>query len=306
MKSQSYYFWVTFIVASTLLVALSKSFIATAIITGEDNSVEVAQLSSIQRLRLLNKKNKKQRQKDNLMKDEEVEDEIAEAQDGGYDDEKKARKKAKDNDNEDTADSPTLMTSNFDMPLDKDGESIVRFSTTSAKGGDGDKVKQSKSSKKNGTKSPSHESRTKTKSPSHYDKTKSPSHFDDKREKPTDTKRDDDHEDQTEITAPKPPPIYHVPSEDMKDKKQEMKKLTQAQQLDDTFNLSGDKTTDDIDSLLGNDGQPMLAMMEQKQSSFMNTFNPYYPDLESKTCLSDGKHSEWQVHLYDSLNECVS
>ena len=336
MKSQSYYFWVTFVVASALLVALlSQSFIATA--TGENKNVE-AQSSPIQSLRLLNKKNKKQRQKDNISKvqvddiyqgevieDEVVGDEVTEAQDG-YDDEKKARKKAKEgNDNIEDTSSSLLMPSSFNIPLGKDDESMVRFSTALAKGNDGEKVKQSKSSKKNGTKSPSHESRTKTKSPSHYDKTKSPSHVDDKREKPTDTKRDDNEDQKTNggyITetseeedevvnnpvnspAPKPPPIYYVPPEDMKKKKQQMK-LTQAQQLRDTFILSGDETAYDIDSSLGNDGQPMLAMMEQKQSSFVNTFNPYYPDLDSKTCLSDGKHSEWQVHLYDSLNECVS
>ena len=34
--------------------------------------------------------------------------------------------------------------------------------------------------------------------------------------------------------------------------------------------------------------------------------HPFYPDLASNTCLSDGQHSEWQVHLYTTFEECVS
>jgi len=34
--------------------------------------------------------------------------------------------------------------------------------------------------------------------------------------------------------------------------------------------------------------------------------NPYYPDGISGTCLKDGKQSEFQFSLYDSLEECVS
>ena len=44
------------------------------------------------------------------------------------------------------------------------------------------------------------------------------------------------------------------------------------------------------------------STMQQASSALY----PYYPDLGSKTCLADGKHSEWQVHLYNSFDECVS
>ena len=37
----------------------------------------------------------------------------------------------------------------------------------------------------------------------------------------------------------------------------------------------------------------------------MNT-HPYYPDLTSGTCLADGKQSEYQTNLFDTLDECVS
>ena len=34
--------------------------------------------------------------------------------------------------------------------------------------------------------------------------------------------------------------------------------------------------------------------------------NKYYPDLISGTCYNDGKESEHQIHLFDTLEECVS
>ena len=34
--------------------------------------------------------------------------------------------------------------------------------------------------------------------------------------------------------------------------------------------------------------------------------NKYYPDLESGTCLNDGKEGEYQPNLYDTLQDCVS
>ena len=37
-----------------------------------------------------------------------------------------------------------------------------------------------------------------------------------------------------------------------------------------------------------------------------DTVHPYYPDLDSETCLSDGKHGEYQPYLYPTLEECVS
>ncbi len=33
---------------------------------------------------------------------------------------------------------------------------------------------------------------------------------------------------------------------------------------------------------------------------------PYYVDLNSGTCLHDGKQSEFTVQLYDTLDDCVS
>ena len=34
--------------------------------------------------------------------------------------------------------------------------------------------------------------------------------------------------------------------------------------------------------------------------------NKYYPDLNSGTCLNDGNESDYQVNLFDTLEECVS
>ena len=34
--------------------------------------------------------------------------------------------------------------------------------------------------------------------------------------------------------------------------------------------------------------------------------HPYYPDLNRGTCLSDGKHSEYQTNLFPTLDACVS
>ena len=33
---------------------------------------------------------------------------------------------------------------------------------------------------------------------------------------------------------------------------------------------------------------------------------PYYPDITSGKCYNDGRQSEFQVHLYDTLSDCVS
>ena len=33
---------------------------------------------------------------------------------------------------------------------------------------------------------------------------------------------------------------------------------------------------------------------------------PYYPDITSGKCYNDGQQSEFQVHLYDTLSDCVS
>lgn len=32
----------------------------------------------------------------------------------------------------------------------------------------------------------------------------------------------------------------------------------------------------------------------------------YYPDITSGKCYNDGKESEFQLHLYDTLSDCVS
>ena len=35
-------------------------------------------------------------------------------------------------------------------------------------------------------------------------------------------------------------------------------------------------------------------------------YHPYYPDITSGKCYNDGRQSEFQVHLYDTLSDCVS
>ena len=39
-------------------------------------------------------------------------------------------------------------------------------------------------------------------------------------------------------------------------------------------------------------------------SSEASSLHKYYPDLEKRTCLNDGKHGEYQPNLYDTLSSC--
>ena len=44
----------------------------------------------------------------------------------------------------------------------------------------------------------------------------------------------------------------------------------------------------------------------QMLSKDVPSLHPYYPDLIRGTCLSDGKHSEYQINLFPTLDACVS
>ena len=55
-------------------------------------------------------------------------------------------------------------------------------------------------------------------------------------------------------------------------------------------------------------GAPMECTVVDACSSYSynSMQNKYYPDLESGTCLNDGKEGEYQPNLYDTREDCVS
>ena len=69
---------------------------------------------------------------------------------------------------------------------------------------------------------------------------------------------------------------------------------------------TADDNNDGVEGATNNNGGTTNNNDDTGGGGIGGVYHPYYPDITSGKCFNDGRQSEFQVLLYDTLSDCVS